>query len=290
MPARPGGMEGHAMTIRQVLATAALSLSFATSAFAFDTPPPVDAPEITTIDTAEGWYIRGDLGYNGSVDFEKPTIKTFKSSTDTYTSTKFDSARFDSDFTLNAGAGYQFNDWLRSDLTLDYFKGTFDGKSTTNKPCSAIQPNGTKCGSSYEQALASLGLLANAYADLGTYWGLTPYLGAGAGVTNMDYGSMTASKYCISGGGKCDKFTDYKDKSYNGLESWRFTYALMAGFSYDVATNLKLDFGYRYSKVAGGDMFDWSSNEKMNGARGVKGEDDGFSRHEFRAGLRLTGW
>jgi opacity protein-like surface antigen len=278
------------MTVRQVFAAAALTFGFATSALAFDTPPPVDAPEITTFSSASGWYIRGDLGYNASVDFDKPTIRSFKSATNTYTSTTFDSARFDSNYTLNAGAGYQFNDWLRSDLTLDYFKGTFDGKSMTNKPCSAIQPNKTKCGSSYEQALASLGLMANGYVDLGTYWGLTPYLGAGAGITNMDYGSMTASKYCVSGGGKCDKFTDYKNKNYGGEESWRFTYALMAGVSYDVATNLKLDLGYRFSQVEGGDMFKWSSQEVMNGARGVKGTDDGFSRHEFRAGLRLTGW
>jgi opacity protein-like surface antigen len=278
------------MTVRQVFAAAALSLGFATSALAFDMPPPVDAPEITAFNSASGWYIRGDLGYNSSVEFEKPTIRTFRPATEEYTSTKFDSARFDSDFTLNAGAGYQFNDWLRSDLTLDYFKGTFDGRSTTNRPCSAIQPNNSKCGSSYEQALASLGLLANGYVDLGTYWGLTPYLGAGAGVTNMDYGSMTASRYCVSGGSKCDKFTSYKDKNYEGVESWRFTYALMAGVSYDVATNIKLDFGYRFSQVEGGDMIKWSSQEAMNGARGVKGEDDGFSRHEFRAGLRVTGW
>lgn len=277
------------MTVRPILAAAFL-LGLATPALAFDLPPPVDAPEITTFGSASGWYIRGDLGYNASVDFDKPQIRSFSAPKNKYSTATFDSARFDSDYTLNAGIGYQFNDWLRSDLTIDYFKGTFDGKSVSGKPCSAIQPAATKCGSSYEQALASLGLLANGYVDLGTYWGLTPYLGAGAGVTNMDYGTMTASKHCINGGGKCDKFTDYKDKEYGGLESWRFTYALMAGVSYDIATNMKLDFGYRYSQVEGGDMFDWNSKEQMNGASGIKGKDNGFSRHEIRAGLRVTGW
>lgn len=278
------------MTVRHIFAAAALSLSFATPALAFDTPPPVDAPELTSFSSASGWYIRGDLGYNASVDFAEPEIKSFNSVKNKYTTTTFDSARFDSDYSLNAGIGYQFNDWLRSDLTIDYFKGTLDGKSITGKPCSGIQPNATKCGSSYEQALASLGLLANGYVDLGTYWGLTPYLGAGAGVTNMDYGAVRVSKYCVDGGGKCDKFTDYNDQRYGGLESWRFTYALMAGFSYDIAANMKLDFGYRFSQVQGGDMINWSSAERSKGARGVKGEDDGFSRHEIRAGLRVTGW
>ena len=278
------------MTVRHILAAAALTLCTASSALAFDMPPPVDAPEITSFSSASGWYIRGDLGYNASVDFDKPTIRSFKPAANEYVKSTFDTARFDGDYSLAAGIGYQFNDWLRSDVTVDYFKGTFNGKSITGKPCSAIQPNATKCGSSYDQALASLGLLANGYVDLGTYWGLTPYLGAGAGVTNMDYGAMTASKYCVNGGAKCDKFTTYKDQGYGGIESWRFTYALMAGVSYDIASNMKLDFGYRFSQVDGGDMFNWSPNDQSKGANGVKGEDGGFARHEFRAGLRVTGW
>jgi opacity protein-like surface antigen len=283
-------MEGHAMTARHILAAAALLLAFATPALAFDLPPPVDAPEITTFSTAGGWYIRGDLGYNASVDFNAPTIRSFKPAKNQYSTTTFDSERFDGDYSLNAGIGYQFNDWLRTDATVDYFKGTLNGKSVVGSPCSAIQPGNTKCGQSYEQRMASLGLLANGYVDLGTYWGLTPYLGAGAGVTNVDYNALTTSKYCVNGGGKCDKFTTYKDQGNGGLESWRFTYALMAGVSYDIAANMKLDLGYRFSQVDGGDMTNWSPTERSNGAKGTKAQDDGFSRHEFRAGLRVTGW
>lgn len=277
------------MTVRKILA-AALALGLATPALAFDNPPPVDdVPEITTIDTATGWYIRGDLGYNATVDFSKPTVKTYKPAANSYTAQKFDSQRFSGDYSLNAGAGYQFNDWLRSDLTLDYFKGSLDGKSTNAKPC-GLQGAGTHCGNGYQQDIYSLGLMANGYVDLGTYWGLTPYLGAGAGMTNVDYSKLTVSKYCIDGGGKCDKGVDYKDARYGGLESWRFSYALTAGVSYDIATNMKLDLSYRYSDVAGGDMVDWSASDKSNGATGIKGTDGGFSRQEIRAGLRVTGW
>lgn len=274
----------------QTILAAVLSVVLAAPALAFDLPPPVDAPEITTFSSASGWYMRGDLGYNAAVNYGDPEVRSYNKSTGSYSSTRFDSSRFDSDFTVNAAGGYQFNDWLRSDFSIDYFKGTFKGKSMSSSPCSAIQPAATKCGSSYEQEMASLGLLANAYVDLGTYFGLTPYVGGGAGATNVDYGKMTTSRYCASGGASCDKFTDYKDRNNDGAESWRFTYALMTGVSYDVTSNMKLDLGYRFSQVQGGAMYDWSSSESKQGARGNKGEDDGFARHEFRAGLRVVGW
>ena len=68
------------------------------------------------------------------------------------------------------------------------------------------------------------------------------------------------------------------------------TYALMAGFSYDVAAHTKLDFGYRYSQIGAGDMMDYGNADRKAGAKNAKGKDDGFGRHEIRAGLRFTTW
>lgn len=261
----------------------------ATPAFAFDMPPPVDAPEYTgTITGVGGWYIRGDLGYNASLDAGKPRWDDYNKSTDDYSSVKFDSARLGDDFTLSAGGGYQFNDFLRSDLTLDYFKADFEGESTKNSRCSAAQLSSTKCKFSHDSSMAALGLLANAYVDLGNYWGITPYIGAGAGTTNVDWKSMTTSQRCVGNG--CDRGVKYKDETSEGVESWRFTYALMAGVSYDIAAHTKLDLGYRYAEIGGGDMMEYSAKDQKAGAKNAKGKDDGFARHEFHAGLRLTTW
>jgi|AraplaDrversion2_2_1032049.scaffolds.fasta_scaffold66106_1 opacity protein-like surface antigen len=261
----------------------------ATPAFAFDMPPPVEAPEYTgTIADANGWYIRGDLGYNAAIDMGKPSFRNYEKSTDSYESMKFDSARLDGNFNLAAGAGYQFSDYLRSDLTLDYFKADFEGQSTKNSRCSAAQLSSTKCSYSHTDSMAALGLLANAYVDLGTVWGFTPYLGAGAGMTNVDWKGMTTSKRCS--GENCNNRMRYDDEFSEGIESWRFTYALMAGVSYDVAPHTKLDFGYRYAQIGAGDMTDFSEADQQNGAKNPKGKDKGFGRHEFRAGLRLTTW
>lgn len=255
----------------------------ATPAFAFDMPPPVEAPEYTgTIANMDGWYIRGDLGYNASVKGGDPTYKTFDFATTTTTTNAFDHTRFTNDFTLNAGAGYQFNDFLRTDLTLDYFRTAFTGKGNFE----ACEPSGGVQCRYKGQDMSSLGLLMNGYVDLGTYWGFTPYLGAGAGVSYVKWGDVEQYTSCARNCGKVDPDLMIRE----GADSWRFTYALMAGTSYDVSEKLKLDFGYRYSKVASGDMFAFNGYEDALGAFGAKGKDKGFSRHEFRTGLRLTTW
>jgi opacity protein-like surface antigen len=279
------------MNIRGILAIAALLAAAAAPARAFDLPPPVDAPEYTgSISSANGWYIRGDLGYDFKYNVGKPSYRDYAAKTDTYTNTTFDSARITGQYDVGAGAGYQFNDFLRSDLTLDYLTGALNGQSSSATRCSSRQMASTTCGFTHSQDFGALGILANGYVDLGTYWGLTPYIGAGAGVTDLNWKTMTTTKYCVNGGGKCDGTISYNDQTYSGADGWRWTYAFMAGITYDISAHTKLDFGYRYSKIAGGDMFDWGSNDASKGATGAKGRDRGLTRQEFRAGLRLTTW
>lgn len=267
------------MKIRHSL-FAVLALA-ATPAFAFDMPPPVEAPEYTgNIANVDGWYIRGDLGYNVSVDGGNPTYKTFDFTTgDTSASEPFDRSRFSNDFSLNAGGGYQFNDFLRSDLTLDYFRTSFKGDGKW-MPCA---PNGLEC-KHRGQDMTALGLLANAYVDLGTYWGFTPYVGAGAGMTYVKWGDVD---YYYRGN---LNGLDEDLLPFEGADSWRFTYALMAGTSYDLTDRVKMDFGYRFSQIGSGDMFQFNGFENALGAYGAKAKDKGFTRHEFRTGLRLTTW
>ncbi|PST18588.1 porin family protein [Mesorhizobium plurifarium] len=241
----------------------------------------LDAPEITiSTEGADGGrlYLRGDIAYAPWMDEGDPFYRSTGGAGSGDVS--FDSARFDKPASAAIGLGYRFTDVLRGDLTAEYFEGRFDGSSLSASPC-AGEGAGTGCAFSHRANFSALGLMANGYVDLATLAGFTPYLGAGIGTTRIDWKTVRETATCVGSGGACTGASD--GVSYGGRDSWRFTYALMAGVAYDVTDRLKFDAGYRYSKIADGDMFG-------SGADGAKGYDDGFSRHEFRVGLRFALW
>ena len=122
--------------------------------------------------------------------------------------------------------------------------------------------------------------MANGYVDLATVAGLTPYVGAGLGVTQLRWNDVALRTSCVPGVAGCSGAAPV-NQSFDGESSWRLTYALMAGVSYNMTEQLKLDVGYRYSQITDGDMFNGSD---------IDGLDDGLGRHEIRAGLRMSLW
>lgn len=257
------------------------------SAFAMDLPPVVYAPETEVQGVGQGWYMRGDLGYTGWTGDELPRYNVYSSSGTTVRT--FDEGRFDKDVSYGIGAGYQVNDYLRGDVTLDTYNSNFEGSASTDSRCGTASPVGTSCRFNGAADFRTIGVMGNVYADLGTVAGFTPYVGAGVGVTNVKWDTFTLTPACVDGTSACNS-TPYAAQTFEGMDSWRFSYALMAGVSYDVAQSVKFDLGYRYSKINGGDMFEYSAAEKALGASGTKGSDDGLSRHEIRAGFRFNTW
>lgn len=240
----------------------------------------LDAPEVT-ISAAEtpigGFYLRGDLGYAPWAHEGDPSLTLATPSPAGLAVGSFDDARFGKTFSGAIGIGYQFNDMVRADFTTDYFQNDFDGRGVSTLACGG-EAAGTTCGLSAQADYDAIGLMANGYVDLGTLAGFTPYVGAGLGSTRISFDDASVSGACVSGVCAGGASTTY---DYHGESSWRFTYAVMAGVSYDVSERLKLDLGYRYSDIAGGDVFKGTD---------ARLKDDGFSRHEFRAGLRLAIW
>ncbi len=64
----------------------------------------------------------------------------------------------------------------------------------------------------------------------------------------------------------------------------------MAGVAMDVSKNLKIDLGYRYRRIAGGSMARWDATSVAAGATGTRAEDNGFTTHEVKVGLRYELW
>jgi opacity protein-like surface antigen len=268
------------MKLRHTLLTAsALILLFAGGqAMAADL---LEAPEvsISTVETGgQGFYLRGDLGYAGWTRGGDPTLRLFDAGTGATNSASFDND-FDEPFSGTLGVGYQFNDMFRADLTGDYFEGDVQGSGRANIPC-AGEAAGTSCGGRLNADYKAIGLMANGYVDLATVAGLTPYLGAGLGVTQLRWGDVALRTSCVPGTAGCSGAAPV-NQTFDGDSSWRLTYALMAGVSYNMTEQLKFDVGYRYSQITDGDMFNGSD---------IDGLDDGLGRHEIRAGLRLSIW
>ncbi len=233
-------------------------------AFAADyvEPPVVEVPPPVAYG---GWYIRGDLDYHWAsfrgADYITYGVTCCGEAVPGIGS--FDTGSLKGGFSLGAGVGYQINNYFRTDLTADYlFDSDFDG--STVGFCA-----GVVCASSDHSSYSGWLLLANAYADIGTWYGFTPYVGAGIGGAHVRWDDLNNT-------------IDGVSTVHDGAENWRFAWALMAGTSYCLTNELKLDVGYRYSRISGGRMFELGS---FAGSAGP-GFDDGFDVHEARAGLR----
>ena len=239
------------------------------------TPPPEVVVDITT-----GWYIRGDIGYAhmkvDGVDYFQGALLTGS----------FEQYDLDSSWTLQGGIGYQVTDYMRVDATLKHIWGAdFTGSSApAGSPCNGAFVDTCTYSDDGELEGATL-LMANAYWDLGTYHGFTPYVGAGIGGAHVKWGDFINDQTC-TGGGACDN----EDFIHSGESEWRFAWAVHAGASYDIKCDWALDAGYTYTRIEGGSMFGTGVGGPLSSAPGVaaggNGFDGGIDVHEGRVGLR----
>ena len=130
------------------------------------------------------------------------------------------------------GAGYQFNRWFRADVTGEYRSAaTFTGLERY-RDASLPLGYGTD---EYTATKRDVVVLANAYIDLGTYYGLTPFLGAGIGAVSTSIDNFKDTNVVTQG-------LAYAKSGTKANLAW----ALHAGLGYTISPNLKLEFAYRY--------------------------------------------
>lgn len=271
------------------LALLGLALVPAVPALAADYDPPIytdKSDQYVPVEVGSGWYLRGDVGYAVSTSTNAATYRTFDPATLTYGGSSFDTSKLSSQLTWGGGVGYRFTDWVRSDVTVDGFRSKFSGTTSSAAPCGGA-PLTTTCRTDDGANVSAISFMANGYVDLGTYVGITPYVGAGAGVSYLSWSDMHDQAYCV--GADCTSPLA-GSAIYSGTKDWRFTWAVMAGASYDINKSLKLDVGYKYRKIQGGDMFNWDTASAAAGATGIQGKDGGFGQHEVRVGLRYELW
>src|SRR5262249_39175354 len=158
-------------------------------AFAADLPPlappampPVAAP---VEDFASGWYLRGDVGV-GSQHFSDFDHHQTNPGFVWPASWRIDQKDIKDTAFVGVGVGYQWNNWLRTDFTAEYRASS---KVKAIGSYTEFCPGG-RCFDVYDADHQSSVFLANVYADLGTWWCLTPFVGAGIGTARHEISSI----------------------------------------------------------------------------------------------------
>lgn len=276
-------------SLKFFIAAGAVAFSVSTGALAADLlpPPPVlEAPPLRgTI--SSGLYLRGDVGVGVSNYDNINVLVNGRTPTDPVVgATSFSTVKNKNlaSTTFGAGIGYQFNNWFRVDLTGERRGTTLTGRDNIGYP-SGVQT--VRQTNSYRSDVATFAVLANAYVDLGTWNCLTPYLGAGIGFANHSSSGFSDNgiqNFYNAAGAQTAATTSYAFADTRSKTN--LAWALMAGVSYDVNANLKLELGYRYLNMGDGPV-----NSLRGGSAQLLGDTVQFKKmdsHDFRLGMRWT--
>jgi opacity protein-like surface antigen len=250
--------------VYKMLALAGATAITSTAALAADLPPP---PPLAPPIVASGWYLRGDIGFsNQRVD------KIFNVLENTAGSVTTLDKSFDAAPLFGFGVGYQWNNWLRFDVTGQYRgNANFHGLQVyTPEPAS---PTGVGVDD-YHASKSEWLVLANAYIDLGTWWCVTPFIGAGVGASYNTISNLRDVNIATGG------------LAYAGDASkWDFAWALHAGLSYKVTPNFTVELAYSYTNLGdaqSGDLITYTGVSTINNPE----QFHDLTSHDIKLGVR----
>ncbi len=216
---------------------------FATVAHAADMPglPPIYPPPIEEY-VVSGWYLRGDIGMtNQKFKGLHQRLYDVPGTTVEAVGMGWDSSMF-----FGLGVGYKFNDWFRADIT-----GEYRGKANFHGSDNVTFTGGSQPGvDNYSGSKSEWVFLANAYVDLGTWWCVTPYVGAGIGGAKINIIGFRDDGFNYIGArlrlvANCTTYAADASKL-------NFAWALHAGLTYKVTQSMSIDLGYRYLDLGSG--------------------------------------
>jgi opacity protein-like surface antigen len=230
------------MSSVRILALAGAAAAMSTVAFAADFPPTLPQPVVQAAPVDSGWYLRGDIGITNQ---QLSTLTQRLDATDLTldrVGMGFDRSPF---FLL--GVGYQLNNWLRLDLTGEYrakakFHGTDNVTFPDNGGIGVLADN-------FSASKSEWVVLANTYLDLGTWWWMTPYVGAGVGFSRNQIDGFRDDGIGLNGLGAPITLVAFGDQGVK----WNLAWALHAGVAYTVTPSFKIDLAYRYLNLGSGE-------------------------------------
>jgi opacity protein-like surface antigen len=219
-----------AVTAASVLSTAAMAADLPIA------PPPVYMPPPPPAEFG-GWYLRGDIGFsNQSIGSIRSTnaalyapVTSLQQTSEVNTAGIFD-----------LGVGYKFNNWFRADV-IGQYRGAakFSGLDQ-------ISGSGFVGTDAYTGTKSEWLVLASAYVDLGTWWCITPFIGAGIGMANVNIRGFTDTG---------DLYNGWQNHSFaysSAASQWNFAWAVHAGLAYQVNPGLSIELAYSYVNMGQG--------------------------------------
>lgn len=227
------------------------------------------------------FYVRGDVGIG------RHAFGHFSQDDVTSNGGAFIQNSFGDTIYIGAGFGWQVNPRFRFDLTGEY-RSTAQVKAMDNLTAELVGPAGTlQANTLYQgQHSAYVGLL-NGYWDLFNWRGFTPYVGAGIGFAHhrmADFTSSSSATFIDAGTGAVT--TQLSNGVAHAHTQTNLAWALMAGTSYDISPNGKLDIGYRYLNLGSGISATTGLIDCVCGTVGAPLKVSDLEAHELRIGIR----
>jgi opacity protein-like surface antigen len=173
---------------------------------------------------------------------------------------------------FGVGIGYQYSNWLRFDVTGEYRGETgFHGFDTWT------DFDGNARFNNYTAKKSELVALANVYFDLGTWYGVTPFIGAGIGGARVTMHSFRDAGI--------DGFGSPTMAFAKSASQWNFAWAVHAGLAYRVNSAFTVELAYRYLNMGDGktgDIIAFDGTNNINNPMLFKDLDS----HDVKLGLR----
>jgi len=266
------GMFGARLTMMTLGLAASLAAGAARAADYLPPPPPqpvyIQQPLVIE-EFASAWYLRGDVGVAMLRADQMEYIKNPLTPPNDFAieHSSIGNASF-----IGGGVGYEFNNWLRFDGTVEYrSKAAVNAFGSYTTACTPVL--GGSCVDTYQGYVSSWVFMANAYVDLGTWNCLTPFVGAGFGAARNTLTDFTDVGVPTGGRGVG-----------RNTSEWHPAWALHAGVAYNVSKNLKIELAYRYLDLG-------SVSDTIDCIGGCTADSYKFSRltsQDIKLGLRWT--
>jgi opacity protein-like surface antigen len=257
-------------SVKFIIAAGAATL-LSQAAFAADmaiAPPPQMYAPPPVIEDFGGWYLRGDIG------FSNQRVDRLNNALDAGNTSSVQNLNFNTAGIYGLGVGYRVNNWFRADVT-----GEYRGNSQFYGSDRITQVGGVGMDT-YHATKNEWVVLANAYVDLGTWWCVTPFIGAGVGGARVAINGFTDAGLSNQGGGALPSLA-YGDN----MSKWNLAWALHAGVAYKVTPNVTVEFAYRYLDMGdgmAGDLKTFDGTNNINNPMTFKN----ITSHDLKLGVR----